>query len=155
VVVSFYSGLVTEQQVAATATMHAPAQRIFDLLADPAKHPLIDGSGTVRHARITGPARLGLGSTFGMDMRMGLSYRVTNRVVEYEEGTLIAWRHFAGHRWRWELSAVDDNTTEVTETFDWSTAPMGFLYPVIGFPQRNLDGIRQTLGKLDSVLAAN
>jgi len=28
--------------------IHAPAQRIFDLIARPAMHPVIDGSGTVR-----------------------------------------------------------------------------------------------------------
>jgi uncharacterized protein YndB with AHSA1/START domain len=146
---------VTERKVAATATVHAPVNRIFDLLADPAKHPLIDGSGTVRAARTTGPARLELGSTFGMDMRQGLSYKVTNKVVEYEENALIAWRHLAGHRWRWELTPVDENTTEIVETFDWSTAPMGFLYPVIGFPERNLKGMRETLRRLETVVAEN
>lgn len=146
---------MTERKVVATATVHAPAHRIFDLLADPAQHPLIDGSGTVQAARTTGPARLELGSTFGMDMRQGLPYKVTNKVVEYEENALIAWRHFGGHRWRWELTPVDEDTTEVVETFDWSTAHMGFLYPVIGYPERNLKGMRETLRRLETVVTEN
>jgi len=43
----------------------APADRIFDLLADPARHHDIDGSGSVRDAK-DGPARLELGAKFGM-----------------------------------------------------------------------------------------
>ncbi len=38
---------VTERKISRTAVVHAPADRIFDLLTDPTKHPLIDGSGTV------------------------------------------------------------------------------------------------------------
>jgi uncharacterized protein YndB with AHSA1/START domain len=144
---------VTERKVVATATVHAPAERIFALLTDPAKHPLIDGSGTVRSSHGSNPQLLELGSTFGMDMKMGPSYSVKNRVVEYEKGRLIAWRHFAGHRWRWELNPVDADTTEVTETFDWSTAPAGLFYPLLGFPDRNLKGMRATLGRLETVLA--
>src|SRR5690349_9309407 len=36
-------------------------QVIFDLLADPARHPEIDGSGTVRGAAEDNPERLSLG----------------------------------------------------------------------------------------------
>lgn len=133
--------------------MHAPAERVFDLLTDPTKHPLLDGSGTVLASRTGSPQRLELGSKFGMDMRQGVPYRITNTVVEYEENRLIAWRHVGGHRWRWELKPVDENTTEVSETFDWSTAPGGFAYGMLGFLDRNTKGIEATLAGLDKVLA--
>jgi uncharacterized protein YndB with AHSA1/START domain len=139
-------------QESSTATVNAPAKEIFDLLADPAKHPLIDGSGTVKASRGEGAQRLALGSTFGMDMKMGMPYRIKNTVVEFEDGRLIAWRHFAGHRWRWELEAVDENTTRVTETFDYSTAPAGAIYPLLGFPERNRKGIEATLQRLQDVV---
>lgn len=149
-----YSVHVTERKVATTAIVHASAERIFALLTDPAKHPLIDGSGTVRSTHGTPSAqRLELGSRFGMDMRLGLPYRVTNKVVEYESDRLIAWCHFAGHRWRWELKPLDADTTEVTETFDWSTAPVGPILVLLGFPQRNLKGMTATLERLEQVLA--
>lgn len=144
---------VSDKKITRTVVVHAPAGRVFDLLADPSKHPLIDGSGTVKAPHGAQPERLELGSRFGMNMRLGAPYRVTNRVVEYEKDRLIAWRHFGGHRWRWELKPIDDETTEVSETFDWSTAPGGFAYGAIGFLDRNTKGIEATLAKLDSVLA--
>ncbi|HEX4701210.1 MAG TPA: SRPBCC family protein [Pseudonocardiaceae bacterium] len=144
---------MTERKVAVTATVHAPAERIFELLTDPTKHPLIDGSGTVLAARDAAAKPLELGSTFGMDMKWGMPYRITNKVVEYEPYRLIAWRHLAGHRWRWELDPVDADTTEVTETFDWSSAPAGMFYPLIGFPERNRKGIEETLRRLETVLS--
>jgi uncharacterized protein YndB with AHSA1/START domain len=52
----------------------APAARIFDVLADPTQHPVIDGSGMVREARAERPSRLSPGATFGMSMRMGVAY---------------------------------------------------------------------------------
>lgn len=145
---------MTERKVATTATVHASAGRIFALLTDPAKHPLIDGSGTVLSVRdAPSPERLELGSRFGMDMKFGLPYRVTNKVVEYESDRLIAWCHFAGHRWRWELHPIDEDTTEVTETFDWSTAPAGPLLMLLGYPKRNLRAMVATLDRLEKVLA--
>ena len=131
----------------------APAGRIFDLLADPANHPLIDGSGSVRASRSTGPRRLELGSRFGMDMRLGLPYRIRNTVVEYEPDRLIAWRHFNGHRWRWQLADLGDGRTEVTETFDWSTAIAPKVLELLGFPARNRRGIEATLDRLAGVVA--
>jgi len=99
----------------------APRQQLFDLVADPAKHPLIDGSGTVRARSADGPERLGPGVRFGMSMRMGLPYRTSNRVVEFDEGRLLGWAHFSRAVWRWEFRDAEGGT-EVTETFDWSAA---------------------------------
>jgi hypothetical protein len=41
----------------------------------------------------------------------------------------------------------------VTETFDWSRAPAGATYGVLGFLDRNTKGIEATLGRLETVLA--
>lgn len=145
---------VTDKKITRTVVVHAPAERVFDLLTDPTKHPLIDGSGTVQASKGGHPERLELGSKFGMSMKMGVPYAVTNKVVEYEQNRLIAWRHFGGHRWRWELKPIDEQTTEVSETFDWSTAPGGVAYGALGFLDRNTKGIEATLANLDTVLAA-
>src|SRR4051794_28589814 len=117
---------MAKRQVSGTKVVATTPDRIFQLLVDPAQHPLIDGSGTVRAARAGGPDRLSLGAKFGMDMRMGAPYKIENTVVEFEEDRLIAWRHFNGHRWRWELEPVDGGT-RITETFDWSTAKAPIL----------------------------
>src|SRR6201986_3823537 len=94
-------------QVSATAVIAAPPGRIFALLTDPASHPLIDGTGSVLSAQDGGPARLALGLKFGMNMKIGAPYKILNTVVEYDQDRLIAWRHFYGHRWRWQLRPLD------------------------------------------------
>ena len=63
----------------------ASPDQIFDLLADPSRHSEIDGSGTVRGSRTSAPQRLGPGAKFGMDMKFGVPYRMTNTVVDFEE----------------------------------------------------------------------
>lgn len=101
--------------------INAPAEKIFSILADPKKHLEIDGTKTIQ-GTISGPDRLKLGSKFGMNMKLGIRYRITNTVMEFEENRLIAWRHFGRWRWRYELRALSPTQTEVTETFDGTTS---------------------------------
>ena len=68
----------------------AQASAIFDVLADPSQHAAIDGSETVQ-GHLGKQARLSLGSTFAMRMRLWLPYRIKSRVFESEENRLIAW----------------------------------------------------------------
>jgi uncharacterized protein YndB with AHSA1/START domain len=145
---------MSKRQVSVTKTVAAPPEKIFALLADPAKHPLIDGSGTVKAVREGVPERLELGSAFSMDMKLGAPYKIENTVVEFEENRLIAWRHFGGHRWRWELKPVDGGKTEITETFDWSTAKSPFLIDISPFPRKNKRGIEKTLARLAEMFPA-
>ena len=70
-------------------------------------------------------------------------------MVEVEDGRLIAWRHFYGHRWRWRLRDLGDGRTEVTETFDWSTSRFPRGIELGGFPARNRKGIEATLDRLE------
>ncbi|WP_394619351.1 SRPBCC family protein [Lentzea sp. JNUCC 0626] len=141
------------RSVSVSAVVPAPATGVFNLLADPAKHPLIDGSGTVVAPRAGAPGRLALGSTFGMDMKIGVGYRIENTVVEFEEDRLIAWRHFNGHRWRWQLTPLPDGGTEVTETFDWSTARVPLLLDLSPIPRRNKASMRRSLERLSALFA--
>ncbi|MFP5310501.1 MAG: SRPBCC family protein [Actinomycetes bacterium] len=138
---------VSGRRVSVERVIDAPRQAIFDVLADPAMHPVIDGSGTVKRAR-GNPARLGMGSRFSMDMRIGLPYLIRNRVVEFEEGSRIAWRHFHGHRWRYELEDVDGGTL-VRETFDWSTARFPRYIEMAGFPEKHPRSMARTLERLE------
>jgi uncharacterized protein YndB with AHSA1/START domain len=140
------------RKVSVTRRIRADRQAIFDVLADPSMHPVSDGSDTVRQARAGNPDRLHEGATFGMEMQMGAPYRIQNTVVEFEEGRRIAWRHFHGHRWRYELVDADDGT-EVTETFDWSTARTKLPLELAGIPKRNRRGMVRTLERLEEVMA--
>lgn len=131
----------------------APAAQIFDIIADPYRHPEFDGSGTVKKG-LSGPHRLSKGATFGMDMKMGFPYKIKNTVEEFDEPTRIAWRHAGRHRWRYELRAIDDNTTEVTETFDGSTALFPPALNVMKAYDKNQTAILKSLVRLKTLVEA-
>lgn len=133
----------------------ASAQQIFDLVADPAMHPVLDGSGTVRKARPGNPERLSLGAKFRMNMQLGAPYRITNKVVEFEEGKRIAWCHIARYIWRYELEPVDGGEkTKVTESFDPSRGRVPpFAIRLLGFYRRNQAGMAKTLENIERHLA--
>ena len=86
----------------------AAPEAIFEVLATPALHSVIDGSDTVKGAQPRGPERLALGAKFGMEMNMKMDYKILNTVCEFEEGRRIAWRHFYGHVWRYLLEPAAD-----------------------------------------------
>jgi uncharacterized protein YndB with AHSA1/START domain len=115
--------------VSAERVIAAPADRIFELLADPARHHDIDGSGTVCDAEESSGERLQLGSKFGMKMHLGINYSMVNEIIEFDDGKRIAWqtrpgdgwqsRLFGGRIWRYELEPADGGTL-VRETWDIS-----------------------------------
>jgi hypothetical protein len=107
---------------AARIQIAASPSTIFAILSNPRRHKEIDGSSTIT-SNISGPEKLQLGSKFGMQMRLGINYRITNKVVEFQENELIAWRHLGRWVWRYELKAIGPNLTQVTETFDGSRIP--------------------------------
>ncbi len=128
--------------------IRAEPGEIFDLLADPARHGEFDGSDTIVSAHRSNPERLSLGAKFGMSMRLGLPYRITNEVVEFEEDRLIAWRHLGHHIWRYRLVPTNDGTTLVTESFDWGSARFPPAYEWVGYPARHEVNMAETLERL-------
>jgi Polyketide cyclase / dehydrase and lipid transport len=137
--------------VSESRTIAADPQKLFDIVADPAMHPKIDGSGTVRATQGGGPPRLSLGAKFGMDMKMGAPYKIMNTVVEFEEGKQLAWRHFNGHIWRYLFEPTADGGTTVTEEWDARPVWNRLLLRMAGFPKRNRAGIQGTLKRLDEL----
>ena len=144
---------MAEQMVSVTREIKESSEVIFDVLADPARHADFDGSGMVQNVRGES-ARLELGSKFGMDMKMGpLPYRVSSKVVEFGEGTLIAWAHFGKHRWRYELEPIDGGAaTKVTETFDWSTSLFPKAIELAGYPKKHPANMEATLERLAALV---
>ena len=112
-----------EEVKSARIVINAPAEKIFAILSNPHRHKEIDGTRTIQE-NISGPDKLVLGSKFGMKMRLGINYRIQNTVVEYEENSLIGWRHLGRWIWRYELVNIGPQMTQVTETFDASRAPL-------------------------------
>ncbi|MCL5047728.1 MAG: dimethyladenosine transferase [Firmicutes bacterium] len=143
-----YETTTGKEQLAVSSSKEIAAGRhvIFNILTDPKQHPVLDGQTTVK-GFISGE-RLRLGTKFSMSMKMWAPYHITNTVVEYEEDSLIAWQHFFGHRWRYQLQVIDASHTMVTETFDYSTAKSPLGIKLMGFPQKNLESIRHTLERL-------
>jgi hypothetical protein len=96
---------------------------IFAIISNPHRHQDFDGSNTIK-ANFSGPEKLSLGARFGMKMRLGINYQVTNVVLEYKENELLAWRHLGRWTWRYELSDLGNGITRVTESFDARKSPL-------------------------------
>jgi hypothetical protein len=140
------------RKVSRAAEVHAPAGELFDIVADPHRHGELDGSGTVM-GTVGGPRRLAQGARFSVKMKQyGVPYQITSRVTEFDDGSVVEWRHPLGHRWRWEFTPSSGDSTRVTETFDYSQ--VGPLHAraleLFGYPQRNAAGIEATLRQLQA-----
>jgi uncharacterized protein YndB with AHSA1/START domain len=107
---------------AARIVIKASANKIFDLLANPASHRLFDGSDTIEKS-ISGPERLFLGAKFSMAMKIKVPYRIKNTVVAFEENKKISWCHLMKWTWSYELVELGNGSTQVTESFDASAIP--------------------------------
>nr|WP_232425707.1 SRPBCC family protein [Mycobacterium sp. JS623] len=109
--------------VSASREIAAPADKIFELIADPSQQPRWDGNDNLAQAP-TGQRVRTVGDVFTMTLTMGAER--TNHIVEFEEGRLIAWlpsepgKPPPGHLWRWQLEPLDDSRTLVTHIYDWS-----------------------------------
>ncbi|AZG45723.1 SRPBCC family protein [Gordonia insulae] len=115
---------MTDEQRISTASRRigAPAARIFELIADPARQPEWDGNDNLAEAS-AGQRVRAVGDVFAMTLTNGFVRE--NHVVEFDEGRVIAWCPAEpggapiGHRWRWEV-APDGDGALVTHTYDWT-----------------------------------
>lgn len=111
-----------ERVVTAERIVAATPETIFALIADPARQPSWDGNNNLASAAADQRVRA-VGDVFVMT-NVGDRVR-ENRIVEFEEGRLIAWlpapvgEAAPGHLWRWELTPVDGGTL-VRHTYDWT-----------------------------------
>ena len=144
---------MAERVVSRSRVIKAPVTKIFAVVASPAGHVEIDGSGTVRGA-IEGPDRLEMGSRFRMNMKMGVPYRIWSTVIEYEQDRRIAWAHLGKHRWRFELEPVGDDATMVTHSFDWSASIAPRVIELMGYPRKHPANLDKTLERLEIVVTA-
>lgn len=120
----FDGPMETENRVvSATRDIAAPAATVFELIADPRRQPEWDGNDNLVEV-IAGDRISAAGQVFAMRTTKG-NHR-DNLVTDFEEGRRIAWRPGdaggppAGHEWRWEVEQIDDRTSRVTHTYDWT-----------------------------------
>jgi hypothetical protein len=130
--------MADETRQAVSATIGAPPEAVFALLADPSRHPDIDGSGMLQGAAAGSKPITGTGQSFVMDMyaeALG-KYQIRNQVIAFEPGRRIAWKPEAetlspeivellgdivpgGHHFAFDLEPTGDGQTLVTHTYDW------------------------------------
>jgi uncharacterized protein YndB with AHSA1/START domain len=113
----------TERVVSASREIAATPERIFELIADPARQPRWDGNDNLAEAP-PGQRVRRVGDVFRMTLTTGVLRE--NHVVEFVEGRRIAWTPSEpgqpppGHLWRWDLEPLSDSRTRVTHTYDWT-----------------------------------
>ena len=134
---------MTDEQVSVTATVNAPVEVVFDVLADPSTHQAIDGTGWVREPLDREPLTE-VGQIFRMamyhDNHPEKDYEMANRVEVIDPPRAIAWLpgqgpeqrgyllqntelEFGGWIWRYDLQSAGPGQTLVTLTYDWSGVP--------------------------------
>jgi uncharacterized protein YndB with AHSA1/START domain len=144
--------------------INAPPETIFDVLANPAKHALIDGSGMLQGADTVDSERLALGVTFGMGMKLGVRYSTVNTVVEFEENRRIAWQtgpkgklepYVAGRIWRYELEPRSGRTL-VRESWDITGDHQRVLLKLGDiYSKKTRRDMELTLARLDALLTSS
>jgi uncharacterized protein YndB with AHSA1/START domain len=137
----------------------APARRIFALLADPAQHEVIDGSGTVRSA--DSPQLLTAeGQRFRMHMHRedrGGGYTTDNIVTTFRPDRALGWattypdQEPLGYTHTYLLEPDADDWTAVTQVYDWSGVTDPDLLHL--FPRISADELAMTLTRLAEALS--
>ncbi len=137
---------MADDSVSATTVINAPAEAIFAVLADPARHHAIDGTGWVRETLDSEPLTA-TGQIFRMSMYHpnhpdGI-YQMANRVQVFDPPSTISWEpgneaddgtlSFPGWAWRYDLTPAGPSNTAVTLSYDWSAVPDS-IRQHIGFP---------------------
>jgi hypothetical protein len=158
---------VTEEMMSATTTIAAPAETVFDVLADPTTHAAIDGTGWVRES-LDGKRLTETSQIFRMAMyhenHPNKTYEMANAVRVFDPPRAIAWEPgqdaandgnlvFGGWIWRYDLTPVGTSETKVTLSYDWSAVPQ-HLREQIQFPPFDLEHLNNSLGHLAELAEA-
>jgi uncharacterized protein YndB with AHSA1/START domain len=155
---------MTSETLSVTTTVPAPADAVFAVLADPASHAAIDGTGWVCE-----PLDGGRLTASGQVFRMGMyhanhpdgRYEMANQVRVLDPPRTISWEPgqedadgrlgFGGWIWRYDLAPAADSGTEVRLTYDWSGATAE-TREFIEFPPFGVEHLENSLRHL-AVLA--
>jgi hypothetical protein len=156
---------VAEESASATLTVDVPAATVFAVLADPATHASIDGTGWVQEAVDRAPLTE-VGQVFRMDMyhagHPDGNYKVANKVAVLDPPRTIGWLtgtekedgdlELGGWIWRYDLAPLGPSETEVTLTYDWSAVPQ-FRREYIQFPPFGPEHLANSLHHLAELAA--
>jgi uncharacterized protein YndB with AHSA1/START domain len=137
---------MADASVSATTVINTPAEAVFAVLADPAKHAAIDGTGWVAENLDT-TLLTAAGQIFRMSMyhpnHPDGNYQIANRIKDFARPSTISWEpgydggdgtlRFGGWIWRYDLTPAGPSSTTVTLSYDWS-AVSAAIREHIGFP---------------------
>lgn len=155
-----------QENVSATLAIAEPAARVFAVLADPAAHAAIDGTGWVVAAVDRAPL-----TEVGQIFRVGMyhpghpdgNYQMANKVVVLDPPRAIGWLpgteqdagqlEFGGWTWRYDLAPVGPSETEVTLTYDWSAVPQ-YIREYLQFPPFGPEHLTNSLHHLAELATA-
>jgi hypothetical protein len=157
---------MADESVSATAIINAPADAIFAVLAEPANHVAIDGTGWVCEPVDSRPL-IAEGQVFRMTMyhrgHPDGGYEMANRVEVFDPPRAISWKPayhadhgalaFGGWVWRYDLAPARPAGTRVTLSYDWSAvgeAPR----QRIKFPPFSPDHLANSLAHLADLITA-
>jgi hypothetical protein len=152
--------------VSASLVINAPAEAVFAVLADPAQHAAIDGTGwvceTVGGERLTDAGQIFRMSMYHPNHPNG-KYETANRVEAFDPPRAISWKtgydpgdgtlRFGGWFWRYDLAPAGPSSTTVTLTYDWSACSEA-TRERIGFPPFPPEHLGNSLAHLAGLVAA-
>lgn len=152
----------TESTLELTRTVNAPPSAVFAVIADPAGHVQIDGSGMLVAAQDPAPMTA-VGDSFIMHMdREALGdiplgkYDVRNTVTAFVPDELFEWNVGGvdqppfGHVYGYRLEPADDGATAVTLYVDWSGVRSGSIrdrFPIVPahMLEKSLDNLERVV----------
>ena len=157
---------MADDSVSATMVINAPAEAISAVLADPAKHAAIDGTGWVRETLdskpLTAPGQIFRMSMYHPNHPDG-NYQMHNLVELFDPPSTIAWKPgydagdgalgFGGWIWRYDLVPTGPSITAVTLSYDWSAVPEP-IRNRIGFPPFPPEHLNNSLAHLAELVTS-
>jgi Polyketide cyclase / dehydrase and lipid transport len=152
---------MTHESLSATVTIPAPAETVFAVIADPASHAAIDGTGWVRdppdRQPLTAPGQVFRMAMYHPNHPNG-EYEMANLVQVFDPPTAISWKpgydpgngelRFGGWTWRYDLAPLGPSETEVRLTYDWSAVPDDVRQTGPSFPPFPPDHLSNSLDHL-------
>jgi uncharacterized protein YndB with AHSA1/START domain len=151
--------MATEKVVGAVvrARVAAPPERLWQIVAEPARHPELAGSGEPRETWLVGEGPLTVGSRFESRQKwLGMTYTSHSEVTACQEPRLLRWRVDNQTDWEFrleQLEGADQGSSEVIHSYRWSTrmpAPLGTLVgPLLGWRHGQI--VRGMVGTFDNL----
>lgn len=155
---------MSDETIAVSRTIDAPADTVFAVLADPSTHAAIDGTGWVRES-LDGERITAAGQVFPVAMYHANhpdgTYEMANRVEAFDPPRAISWQPgqvspesgelaFGGWYWRYDLAPAGEGATDVTLSYDWSAVPAAIREYISfpPFPVAHLEGSLAHLAEL-------